>query len=153
MTMHTSYLGCGFRKDSRKDAIKQAVDLLQPHLKEFDAIAFTGISGALVAPTLAFLLDKSLIAVRKDKIKEPRHSHLSAEGEDCQHYLIVDDFSSTGATVRNIITTIESQKITGEPVAVFFWSRIYAGTAKLHTVKFLEPVGRPNLELPCWNTK
>lgn len=70
----------------------------------FDAIAFRGVSGALVAPLLAYTMDKPLIVVRKPQAVESRHAQLEVEGDcNAQRYLIVDDFCSTGKTVAAIL--------------------------------------------------
>lgn len=66
----------------------------------FDTIAFRGMSGALVAPTVALRLRKELIMVRKG---EPSHARYEVEGNAAaKRVLIVDDFVSTGDTVREI---------------------------------------------------
>jgi adenine/guanine phosphoribosyltransferase-like PRPP-binding protein len=66
---------------------------------DFDAIAFTGTSGGLLAPAIAYEMNKGLIVVKKGK------SHSSLRVEGCVRaatYVIVDDFISTGNTVRRI---------------------------------------------------
>ena len=67
---------------------------------EFDAIAFRGLSGALIAPVVAMQMGKSLIAVRKG---ESCHSPNMIEGDvNALTYVIVDDFVSSGETCRKI---------------------------------------------------
>lgn len=71
----------------------------------FDSIAFRGMSGALLAPTLAIRLNKQLIMVRK---KTETHSGLIVEGNlKSKKYIIVDDFIDSGLTVANILMEIK----------------------------------------------
>lgn len=67
----------------------------------FDAIAFRGLSGSLVAPIVAHMMDKTLLAVRKG---EQCHSVHMVEGDhNARRYVILDDFISSGTTVREIL--------------------------------------------------
>lgn len=67
---------------------------------QFDAIAFRGMSGALLAPSIANELNKSILMVRKN---DDRHSSLTVEGDyGAKTYVIVDDFVCTGHTARTI---------------------------------------------------
>lgn len=71
---------------------------------DFDAIAFTGVSGALVAPALAYNLGKGLIVVRRG----PRHSGWALEGHiNASTYIIVDDFLCSGNTVKRIARAVQ----------------------------------------------
>jgi hypothetical protein len=72
---------------------------------EFDAIAFRGLSGTLVAPLVACRLNKRMIAVRKG---ENTHSSHSAEGlaNEPTRYVIVDDLIDSGGTVDSIWSAI-----------------------------------------------
>jgi adenine/guanine phosphoribosyltransferase-like PRPP-binding protein len=70
--------------------------------KKYDAIAFTGQSGSLLAGPLAVRLGKPLIMVRK-KAKPVTHSQKEVEGiRNARSYVIVDDVICTGATIRRI---------------------------------------------------
>jgi hypoxanthine phosphoribosyltransferase len=76
---------------------------------KFDAIAFTGLSGALIAPLVADKLKKPIIAVRKEKTT---HSDCFVEG--CfsgKKYIIVDDQISTGATIKSIKDKIKKDPL------------------------------------------
>lgn len=81
-------------------SVDAAVEVLK-HF-EFDALAFRGMSGALIAPAIAMRLNKSLILVRKDE--DNTHSNQSVEGDrTARTYIIIDDFQATGDTARKII--------------------------------------------------
>jgi adenine/guanine phosphoribosyltransferase-like PRPP-binding protein len=71
----------------------------------FDAIAFRGISGAIIAPVVAYLMGKKLIAVRKEA---GSHSDYMVEGPtSAMRYVIVDDCRSSGKTADKIIEDID----------------------------------------------
>jgi hypothetical protein len=75
--------------------------------KDFDAIAFRGLSGGLFAPILAFKMKKTLLAVRKG---EGSHSDQMVEGDfAAKRYIIVDDFIAGGSTVYNIMKEIHDE--------------------------------------------
>lgn len=74
-------------------------------LDNFDAIAFCGISGALVAPAVAAMLDKELIVVRKRQ--DSSHSQEIVEGPyTTKKYVIIDDLVESGKTARIMIENI-----------------------------------------------
>ena len=80
-----------------------AVSVLSKH--DFDAVAFRGISGNLIAPAIAMEMNKSLIAVRKTT--KDCNSDRKVEGDIvARRYVIVDDFISSGATVNAIMDEI-----------------------------------------------
>jgi adenine/guanine phosphoribosyltransferase-like PRPP-binding protein len=91
-----------------KKKIKMIMKVLKTY--DFDAFAFRGMSGALIAPVLAMLCGKSLIMVRKmkeDGSKSDCHSKERVEGDlSATKYIIVDDFISSGQTITNIIQEI-----------------------------------------------
>lgn len=94
------YLEDAFNPKLLPKYLNQTFKAIEQWGGEFDSIAFRGLSGALLAPALAIGLEKSLIAVRKN---ESRHSGLKVEGDQAaRSYIIVDDFVSTGETVREI---------------------------------------------------
>lgn len=84
--------------------IKDASKTLKIHLERFDAIAFSGYSGALTAIPLAYEINKPLLVVRKHL----NDSHAESIGEYSyfiekpNSVLIVDEYIDTGAAVRRI---------------------------------------------------
>lgn len=92
--------------------------------KDFDAIAFRGLSGSLFAPILALRLKKTLLAVRKG---EDSHSSQMVEGDfAAKRYIIVDDFIAGGSTVYNIMKEIHSElKGRAECVGFFGYNRAW----------------------------
>lgn len=70
----------------------------------FDAIAVRGLSGLLVAPIVAMRLNKTLLCVRKG---ESCHSSNVVEGDvAAKNYIVLDDFVSSGSTVREVIEAV-----------------------------------------------
>jgi hypoxanthine phosphoribosyltransferase len=88
----------------------------------FDAIAFTGMSGALVAPSVAYALNKPLIMVRKpnDGSHAVKQYNVLVEGAlEVSSYVIIDDFYCTGKTLHYIVQSIKEQR-----------NKILTGTAR-----------------------
>jgi orotate phosphoribosyltransferase-like protein len=104
-TMLTNYLGRILNIASLKEIVNKMTNQLQQFVHEFDAIAVRGMSGSLVGPQIAMNLDKQLIIVRKDS----SHSQYKVEGGFTSNtrYVILDDFISTGETVKSIIKEID----------------------------------------------
>lgn len=72
---------------------------------DFEAIAYRGNSGALVAPAVAARMGKRLIMSRKPG--ENSHSSSHIEGPKwALRYVIVDDFVSTGRTINTIVDDV-----------------------------------------------
>ena len=69
---------------------------------EFDTVAFTGVSGVLFGPVLAYKMHKEVACVRKQG--QATHSDYGVEGfKEVKKYIIADDFISTGETVKSVI--------------------------------------------------
>lgn len=91
------------RSGGLKAEVKRAVDTIK--IIKFDAIAFTGLSGAVLASAVALRMNKLMYCVRKSG--ESRHSDNEVEGPlGCLRYVIIDDMIMTGTTVRRIINQV-----------------------------------------------
>jgi len=102
----SSYLDDMFQPERRRLIVKGMLRIIltKVGIRNFDAIAFTGISGATIAPILAFILDKPLIAVRKDS---GAHSCYKAEGLiSAEKILIIDDLIESGSTIATIMAKV-----------------------------------------------
>lgn len=101
------------------------VSLLLSQYK-FDAIAFTGTSGAAVAYPLSLTLGLPLICVRKEK----SHYSDTIEGvTSSKKYIIVDDFISSGETIKRIIREISNTNSKSKPVGII----LYNGTTSVNS--------------------
>lgn len=99
-----SYAFNGFYKQGIKQTVKNFEKIC--NLVKFNSIAYTGTSGGLIAPILAYEYDKELLLVRKPK--DSQHAAHEVEGEYNTHsYLIVDDTICSGSTISRIRTQID----------------------------------------------
>ena len=89
------------------DKIADQMTALKKKTK-FGAIAFRGTSGAALAYPLSAQLNIPLICVRK--LKERSHG-FSVEGtrRNIRKYVIIDDFTGSGRTIRAIIDAIDKK--------------------------------------------
>lgn len=88
---------------------------------KFDAIAFTGSSGAALAYPLSYILGLPLICVRKS----PKDSHfgLRLEGYvSASRYIIVDDFIESGRTINKIQRAIKSKNEAASCVGIYLYN-------------------------------
>lgn len=100
----------------RNHIIIKAICKLRKIADDFDTIACCGISGLLVVPQIAELLDKHILIVRKD---ERRYSEFSMEGVTPFRYVIVDDLICSGSTVRRIKNTIKDDHPRARCIGVY----------------------------------
>jgi adenine/guanine phosphoribosyltransferase-like PRPP-binding protein len=86
--------------------VTEAMAFLQKKTK-FDAIAFSGSSGACMAyPVAANIGAKLLYVRRKGEASESHGDDVEAEGT-IDKYIIVDDFVSSGSTIAHIYNSID----------------------------------------------
>jgi len=72
----------------------------------FDTLAGTGLSGALVIPGMARLLDVNWLIVRKwNEVPSPHSSH-TYEGALGGRWMFIDDFMSSGRTRQRVAEAI-----------------------------------------------
>lgn len=119
--IETDYLGKIYGGEFLK-LVPKAVKRLRAYRKKnpFDAIAFTGSSGAGLAFPLSYFLKVPLIHVRK---KDKNHYGEAIEGTiSSKRYLIVDDFIESGNSIRRIIKSINSNyEHQAIPVGIFLY--------------------------------
>lgn len=103
MGVSSDYLSTVLCPSSIKTVVDGCCKRLKPHAAKFQAIAFRGMSGCLVAPWVAAKLKKHMLMVRKGK----SHSTNLVEGElTVDSYIILDDFMDSGNTVKQIVNRI-----------------------------------------------
>lgn len=118
---HVNYLYPVIRVEELRKTITGCLAVLQRY--EFDALAFAGNSGALITPSLALALDKTMLMVRKPGVN--CHSAHGVEGDlGARKYIIVDDIISSGATVKNIVKQISLVAPTAKCLGVLEFERI-----------------------------
>jgi len=130
----SEYLHNALGKSSVKKVIKGMKQLILESGVKFDAIAYSGNSGALIVPTLAYVLNKDVILVRKDadfRNCSSRHriEGLISSGREPINYIIVDDFPESGSTIKRIQYRIQkSAKEHDDKLmlkGIFFWNSSY----------------------------
>lgn len=97
-------------KDERSRVLNKCRRILK-EFDNFDTIAFSGNSGSLMSFPLAHRLNKEIIVVRKPREVEFAHSCVTIEGvvPFNRKIVVVDDFVSTGKTIRFIVNTIKEE--------------------------------------------
>ena len=90
-----------FDTKTRTKIVKTLLKILKPRIEEFDAIAISGYSMAMISPILADKLKKNIVLVRKPS--EDRISSYRAEGIHYQRCIIIDDLICSGFTFIRII--------------------------------------------------
>lgn len=105
VTYHEHTLGAYDRAPNLLKTCDIAISTIQKANLQFESFAFTGISGALVVPILAVMMDKYITVVRKNG--DNTHSTNMVEGAIGCNYIIVDDFICSCKTVRTIARTLK----------------------------------------------
>jgi len=100
----------------RNKIIIRAVCKLRKISDEFDTIACCGISGLLVVPQIAELLNKHILIIRKN---EKCYSEFRMEGVAPFRYVVVDDLICSGSTVKRIKNTIKDDHPRARCVGVY----------------------------------
>lgn len=90
----------------RNKIIIKAVCDLRKISDSFDSIACCGVSGLMVVPQIAELLNKNIVVVRKG---EKCYSEFLTEGAAPFRYIILDDLICSGTTVKHIKHTIRDE--------------------------------------------
>jgi adenine/guanine phosphoribosyltransferase-like PRPP-binding protein len=101
----------------RNTVIIKAVCELRKISDDFDSIACAGISGLIVVPQIAELLQKNIVIIRKDS--DERYSEFVIEGVTPFKYIIVDDLICSGKTVRHIKNTIKAETPRSHCIGVY----------------------------------
>lgn len=118
----TSYLSRVYYPVLYKKHVKETIDAVRKYKKKnpVDAIAFTGTSGAAYAYPVSLAVGLPLICVRK-----PGSQHYGTGIEGCRNaksYIIIDDFISSGATLRRIIKMVKKTSHEAQLKAIFLYS-------------------------------
>jgi len=107
--IHSDYLGCVYENKRFKTKVREVVMAVRSIRRRFDAIVFTGSSGAAMAYPVSFITGIPLLHVRKDK----GHCWSALEGAVyAKRILFIDDFVDSGATLRRVRSCVKG-KIVG----------------------------------------
>ena len=102
----------------RNGVIIKAICSLRKIEQDFDSIACCGVSGLMVVPQIAEILNKNIIVVRKD---ERRYSEFFLEGVSPSRYVIVDDLICSGSTVKRIVNYIHDDVPRAKCIGAYFY--------------------------------
>jgi adenine/guanine phosphoribosyltransferase-like PRPP-binding protein len=137
MDIRTSYLTSAFDMELQRKVIHKAIEKLRPRVDDFDVIAFSGMSGALIAPIIAHGLGKGMLLVRKSL--DNSHANCVLEGVSSGRYIILDDFIASGSTIRYIKNSIAEKGSGLEFTAIYLyngWRSIGMHSEAMLTVEF-----------------
>ncbi|KKN50727.1 hypothetical protein LCGC14_0629890 [marine sediment metagenome] len=96
--------------------IEATINAINRNKVKFDAIAFRGMSGALVSPAVAVRLRKLLIMCREE-YSNTHSRHLVEGATKVNKYIIIDDFIEEGKTIREIM-----KRLPGRCMGVFLYN-------------------------------
>jgi orotate phosphoribosyltransferase len=102
-------------KERNKIIIKAVCDLRKIS-NTFDSIACCGVSGLMVVPQIAELLNKNIVVVRKG---ERCYSEFRTEGVAPFRYIILDDLICSGSTVKHIKRVLKDEYSRSSCVGVY----------------------------------
>jgi len=91
---------------TRNKIIIKAICDLRKISDSFDSIACCGVSGLMVVPQIAELLNKNIVVVRKG---EQCYSEFLTEGAAPFRYIILDDLICSGSTVKHIKKVLKEE--------------------------------------------
>jgi len=131
----TDYLRKVFDPKKYSWTLKEAQIALRSFSKRhpFDAIAFTGVSGASLAFPLSLTLNKPLICIRKDDNSHYFRDHFEVKDlqvalgrvEGCinpQNYIIVDDCVHHGWTLKRIVEQVGKVAPNAKLVGIYLFA-------------------------------
>jgi len=112
-----------------QEAVRRTLTYLHTRRHDFDAIAFRGLSGSLIAPVVAYQLQKKMMAVRKERSPHTTYK-IEASHKASERILILDDFISSGATIREIISVVKSECPACKIVGIHLWRANYSSSTQ-----------------------
>lgn len=101
----------------RNKIIISAICDLRKISDQFDSIACCGVSGLMVVPQIAELLNKHIVVVRKEG--ERCYSEFRTEGVAPFRYIIVDDLICSGSTVKHIKRVLKDEYVRSRCVGLY----------------------------------
>jgi adenine/guanine phosphoribosyltransferase-like PRPP-binding protein len=119
------YLEGVFDPKKLSGIVNRIVSTLRP--LQYDAIAMSGMSGALVGSIVANRLGKPMMLVRKPHEEKFSHSRQKIES-GVQHnrpicYVIIDDLISSGDTINRIRYAIENENVNSTCIAIVLYAQ------------------------------
>lgn len=85
------------------------------------SIVVCGVSGLLVGPQVCEILNKNLVIVRKKDEKRNSYSDFDVEGCNPMEFVILDDLSCSGSTIKHILRTLHKEYYRVDCVGAYFY--------------------------------
>jgi orotate phosphoribosyltransferase len=104
----------------KKVVAKTAIDKLK--LKDFDSIAYSGMSGALIASIVSMELDKGLFCVRKESDKNHSGRRIESGFKKSKKYIIIDDLIDSGDTIKYIVENMTKEYPETRCVGIYLYN-------------------------------
>lgn len=101
----------------RNKIIVKAVCDLRKIIDQFDSIVCCGVSGLMVVPQIAELLNKNILIIRKRD--EKRYSDFRSEGVAPFRYVVIDDLVCSGTTIKYINKVITEEYARARCVGIY----------------------------------
>jgi orotate phosphoribosyltransferase len=120
-----SYFNQHLRGHNLKEAVEAAQETFDRLGLEFDSVICRGNSGLLFASAFGMMAEKNILINRKRTDNSHSDNLIEGERDGVSRILIVDDFISSGDTVREIFSAVRQKfdmdKV--EIVGVYLYSR------------------------------
>lgn len=117
------------KAETLQEKVEVSAKALRTH--SFDALAFSGMSGAFIGPPVAMMMRKSMLLVRKPN--DTTHSEFQVEGDiTVKSYVIIDDFICSGDTRKFIIDSIKEFAPRAECLGLLSVNRLSQDLIKEH---------------------
>ena len=100
--LHSGYLEACFSVNETKDVIKKLRKSLRKI--EFDGFLVQGLSGIIMGTLVSRAMNKKLVVARKG---EKTHGMLVENILEGDKLIIIDDFCSSGSTIKKIFKTVK----------------------------------------------
>jgi orotate phosphoribosyltransferase-like protein len=121
MKIDSSYLHETFDAKKVQLVIRAMVKMVKESGVELDTIVFRGMSGALIAPILAYRLKKCVTVCRKSDGTHSGHGGMLEGNVDIKNFIIVDDFIDMGTTVETILKTVKDCQPSAKCLGIFLY--------------------------------
>ena len=129
MKIDSSYLRETFDAKKVRVIVRAMTKMIKESGVEFDTVVFRGMSGALIAPILAYKLKKYVAVCRKES--DGSHSGHSGRIEgnvDIKNFIIIDDFIDSGTTVEIILKTVKDCSPSSKCAGIFLYRSASCGS-------------------------
>lgn len=105
---HCSHIENVIRHEYVTGVINKIIELLREYQIDFDTIAHRGISGAMIAPVIAYLMNKEQIVVRKNQGNGTASSRWVEGYVHAKKFIVIDDLVSSGRSFEDTVFAVHA---------------------------------------------